>query len=183
MKHFTRTIPQHTITVHDRWGKPELVTIPEDTFEVYPTLQGVYQRLFAEFGALFVNWQDGWLCPFNERTGTMNIRCVAGNRAHCVGLGFEVDKYTSHLPSEEQERLTNTIHCSQWESRLLDTLHEMDVVQHYGDWEDDVDEIYNHLLHKILQDSQCFLWQVEVHDRNQKWVYQHEKGIEYDKTV
>lgn len=136
MKTRTRIVPEHVMTINvgystlnaeqfdrlresygDRWRGGDRycykILVPEEEMLVAPTLAKVHNWLFGDWGPLYLSWRDGYLCPFDDRVGRLNITCSAGRRKRCGGLDVP-DRYVTHLPPDMRRRCTRRVVCYDW---------------------------------------------------------------------
>lgn len=103
-------LPEREITLN-HLGKR--VMIPESEHTYSPTLAAVHRWFHSDWGPLYLSWENGRLCPFDERVGRMNIKCTAGRRSQCGGLLIK-ELHIRHLPEVQKRKMLDKVICYPW---------------------------------------------------------------------
>lgn len=123
MKTETFVLPEREITVGQYMKK---VVIPKSEHTYAPTLAAVHKWFHSDWGPLYLTWEHGRLCPFDERVGQKNIRCTDGRRAQCGGLLIKLS-HVRHLSEVRQRKMLDKVICYPWCHHLGLAWWDMDV--------------------------------------------------------
>jgi len=159
MRTITVDIPEQQITVDINTLRPHTETFPATKHTYAPTLASIHDWLWGDCGPLTLSWQNGLLCPFNERVGTMNITCSNGLRQQCNGV--LVTPNNAPFPPTGRKRLIGRVVCFRWCNVLADAYWDIDNA-HLFDLPDDVHLVAHHIMRHIFRSTYWFDWRREL---------------------
>jgi hypothetical protein len=160
MKTHTIHIPKRTVTTTTQ--PPFSVTFPAQSIRTIPTLGTIHKWLFDY--ALFINWKDGWLCPFDERTAYQNITCSYGLRKHCSGNGILITEQNS--PGLSKHWLKRVI-CYNWAHHLTMAYWNI-TTNELIELPDDKQLVCRFILKEITRKTSWYKWFREKQLRTKK---------------
>lgn len=138
--------------------------VPAHDVTYAPTLADVHRWLWDDWGPVYLNWEEGMLCPFHPDVGRNNMKCLEGN---CISRVFLVvdDRDVEFVP--QYAHTIGRVTCHQWFHILTEAIRDIPI-EVQQELPDDFSLAASILLTYVYEVTGYFEWRAELENRQKK---------------